>query len=247
MSEAVLTKFLDLLFPSLELLPHSRGPNDNAIEQRSAFIFGGQSEGKSDTAIYLVEKAVERYGTENVSAQTVQGENLREALDGWQEGKLVQIKVVENLTNVRFKEDEIRDLFRIREKMADHTGVREGLCILLATGHRFFDVPIAFRYDPDFFIIKSLPTNKHDRDFVRNLISEGDNDIGEKNLKILTESEMHRLEEPERKGECFITYKTQLLGFTKMPKSSLAVEDTRTEQTRDSEKPKRNGLDRLWF
>jgi len=211
-----LAKFLDRLYPPYNQIVRGQA-TDNAIIQHSVFILGGPGEGKTATARFLVQEARRRYGPDKVHDHWVTGENLRQALDeGWGHGKPIQVKVVEDLTNVTFKDrnGEVRDLFRIRNRMIQLAGVNEGLCVLLATGHRFFDVHVAFRSDCDFYLVKSLTSNKYDYDFLKNL-------IGEEGIEQLRESENRRLIEPERKGDCFITHKMERLGFTTIPKPMI--------------------------
>jgi len=232
----VLAKFLDRLYPPYEQIVRGQA-TDNAIIQHSVFVLGGPGEGKTATAQFLVQEAKRRYGPDKVHDHWVTGENLREALDeGWGYGKPIQIKVVEDLTNVTFKDrnGEVRDLFRIRDRMIQLAGVNEGLCVLLATGHRFFDVHVAFRSDCDFYLVKSVPSNKYDYDFLKNL-------IGQEGIEQLRESENRRLTEPQRKGDCFITHKMERLGFTTIPKPTttpiplLLATPTEKENTEQKE------------
>jgi len=202
---------LDRLYPPLDKIVTGVA-RDNAILQEHLFIYASQGAGKTNTAMWLVEKAKERYGASNVHLHYARGEDFQDALEnGWMKGKPIQILVLEDLTNVALKNGELRDFFRIRHKMAEKTGQREGLCLAIFTGHRFHDTPVALRADVDFILWRSSPSNPYDYNHVRQW-------IGDEAIKELEASEKHRLTEPERRGDTFITHKRERLGFATIPR-----------------------------
>lgn len=168
----------------VEKLPGSTGPGDNAIKQRTISIFGRQESGKSNTTRYVVEEALLQYGRNAVNVQVAKGEHFRELLepDCWTK-QPVQIIVLEDITFCKIDDDVLRDFFRIREIMQRNSERRDGLCIVLFTGHTFFQTPKSFRTNCDGLIALSAPWEEYDRNYLSRR-------IGRDNLEFLEQAEL---------------------------------------------------------
>jgi hypothetical protein len=156
---------LDRIFP--RVIPVSTQAGDNAIIQKHIIVYGRQGRGKSNTARWLVEEAKGRFNEKNVNVQVAKGEDFRDLLesDSWT-NQLVQILIVEDITNVSFSDENLRDFFRIREVMAKQSQRLDGLVLVVFTCHRFYDTPKSFRSDYDGLIALSAPSNDYDYDFL---------------------------------------------------------------------------------
>jgi hypothetical protein len=189
-----------------ENFPASHGPHDNAIEQRHIIVYGRQGVGKTNCANWIVSEAIKRYGEDEVNVQKAMGENFHDLLTSskWTRQR-VQILVVEDLTNVKLRDEDLRDFFRIRHFMAQQTGQLEGLCLVVFTCHRFHDTPISFRSDHDGLIVLSAPTNDYDVQFItRKITSNG--------IEMLDKAEADG-----RRGFAIVTYRRSLIGYIELP------------------------------
>jgi hypothetical protein len=195
--------FFTSLFP--QEFQQSHGSGDNAIEQRHIIVYGRQGVGKTNSANWIIQQARIRY-PHQVNVQVAPGENFRSLLtsSNWT-NQPVQILVVEDLTNVKLKDEELRDFFRIRHIMAQRTGLMEGLCVVIFTCHRFHDTPILFRSDYDGLIVLSAPTNDWDFQFIeRKITPDG--------VKLLDKAEANN-----QRGFAIVTYRRSLVGYIQLP------------------------------
>jgi len=215
-----LDEFLDRLYPPPHLFLTGTAI-DNAIKERHLFIFGGQGEGKTATAIFLVEEAVRRYGLELVHAyrQVINAsEDLSYILENVWLQKPIVIILIEDTTNIALRDEHLVPFFRIRDEMEKATCQREGLVLTIFSGHRFHDTPKSLRSDMDFMLFKSVPTDKWDRDFVKAI-------VGEEAITALEQSEKKRLAEPQRIGDTFIIHKHERLGLGVFPKPTATKDN----------------------
>jgi len=187
-------------------LPKSLDHGDNAIKLRTVLIFGREESGKSNTAQIIVDELKKTYGSKNVGSQWFQAENFRTVLESNWSKKPVQILVCEDITNVKFTDDEAKDFFRMRHIMAERTGKREGLCVCIFTLHRFHDIPKSFRSDYDSLIVLSLPMNDWDLNFIANKITQN-------GVKILEQAEAD-----EAHGQAIVSVRRHLLAVTRFPR-----------------------------
>lgn len=172
LQELTVNEYLQLLLP--KELPESIDREDNAIKQRAILIYGRQGSGKTNTARIIVQGIKDVYGAKYVSVQWVEAENFRSVLESKWSNRPIQVINLGDITDVELSEDDAKDFFRIRHIMAEKTGRREGLCVIIFTLHRFHDMPKSFRSDYDSLIVHSLPMNDYDFNFIENKItSEG--------------------------------------------------------------------------
>jgi len=163
------------LFPSMEQLmnPILRG---NAVQQRLILCYGRQGSGKSAKAETIVAHAKEVYGAKNVAVQVAQGEGFREILGAskWSR-RMITVLVLHDCTNVKFREEELRDFWRIRHIMQAKTGLNRGLVLLIFTAHTFFELPPTFRTDTDIILMSDMPTNPfHKQQYKTFFIPDGE-------------------------------------------------------------------------
>jgi hypothetical protein len=211
-----LDAFLEAVMP--QNFRSSHGVHDNAIEQRHIIVYGRQGVGKTNCANWIVNQAVKRYGEDQVNVQRAMGENFHDLLTSskWTRQR-IQILVVEDLTNVKLRDEELRDFFRIRHFMNQQTGLLEGLCLVVFTCHRFHDTPISFRSDHDGLLVLSAPTNDFDIQFIKRKITE-------KDLELLDKAEANG-----QLGLAIITYRRSLIGYLELPYSPPIEVDIKSQ------------------
>ena len=197
---------LDRIFP--RLIPLSRQPGDNAVIQKHIIVYGRQGRGKTNTARWLVEEAKRRFNEKNVNVQVANGERFRDLLESncWT-NQLVQILVLENITNVSFNDADLRDFFRIREVMARRSQRSDGLVLCVFTVHRFYDTPKSFRSDYDALIALSAPSNDFDYHFL-------ERKFGEEDMKYLANADESHVPE----GKALILYRRTQKQKIQIPK-----------------------------
>ena len=154
-------EFLSKLFPPREVIEGARTDTPyptNDILQTTIMVYGKQASGKSELVRTLVEKAVERYGEENVNAVWSDGdlETLLYSL----EDKLVNILFCEDLSWAKVSPKAIRDFFKVRHILQELTGRRIGLVIVILSCHRYHGIKVPdLRTDLDYFMAKNTPSN----------------------------------------------------------------------------------------
>jgi hypothetical protein len=190
----------------LPKLPESVGPGDNAIQQVTVSILGPPDIGKSNCSRWIVEKACEQYGKENVDVQVAQAENLGRLLDPdhWTD-KLVQIRVCENLTYAKLRDEDLRDFFRIREFMERYAHRRSGLSIVIFTFHQFPHSAKSVR-NSDCLITLRIP--KCDKDIL-------EEEIGKSNVAFL---ERTRIKLTDTQRPAIITFRALKPAFVMIPR-----------------------------
>lgn len=162
--------FLDVILPTG--LPIPKDSSDNAIEERHVIVYGRQGVGKSNCARWLVQQAKSRYGEQEVNERFASGENFRSLIDNPDWGRqYIQILIVEDLTMVKLRVEDISDFFRIRHVMKKRTGSSYGLCLVIFTCHRYHSIPNEFRSAYDGFIALSAPIDPYDKRFIENIIT----------------------------------------------------------------------------
>lgn len=205
-------EFLEMLFPPLQAILRSvERPEENAIIQKHLLLYAKQGQGKTETANWLVAEAIRRYGKPNVSSFSVKGENFRHLLSYGFSDVPINILVAEDITDVQMRKEEVRDFFRIRHVMRERTGRQNGYVLVIFTGHRFHDIPVALRTDVDFILFRESPSNDYDYHFVRSF-------IGDYGLRLLSQLEPLRDLEPRYKGFAFLTAKRRRIGLIYAPK-----------------------------
>jgi len=112
---------------------------------------------------------------------------------------------------VGIPKDELADFFRIRHKMCEKTGAREGLVVMVFCCHRLHETPIALRSDYDSLLVLGVPMNDWDYNFIASK-------VGEESVKFLDEAD-----ENNEKGNIIVTYRRKFLGITKIPKLTFSI------------------------
>jgi hypothetical protein len=187
---------------------------DIEVPSTSRFIANGihsHNSGKTNVTKLIVNRAVETYGAFNVAVQRTNAENFRQLLDGDWERKPIQVIILEDATDVGIPKDELADFFRIRHKMYEKTGAREGLVIMIFCCHRLHETPIALRSDYDSLLVLGVPMNDWDYNFIASK-------VGIESVEVLDEAD-----ENNEKGNVIITYRRKFLGIAKIPKLTFSI------------------------
>lgn len=132
----------------------------NGIQPRLILIVGGQSSGKDAKLVTIRQKVEQVYDGRNVGYQEAKGEAFRDILgaEKWP-NRIIQVLSLNDVTDVSFKDDDLRDFFRIREVMQTKTGRSRGLVLLMIAGHTFYKIPTEFRAHLDMILLSDLPTS----------------------------------------------------------------------------------------
>lgn len=208
---ADLNYYFDRLMPRNLPVVDPNDKYDNAIEQRHIYIYGKQGKGKTNVTKLIVNRAVQTYGSFNVAVQRTNAENFRQLLEGNWERKLIQVIILEDATDVGIPKDELAAFFRIRHKMYEKTGAREGLVIVIFCCHRLHETPIALRSDYDSLLVLGVPMNDWDYNFIASK-------VGVESVEILDEAD-----ENNEKGNVIVTYRRKFLGIAKIPKLTFDI------------------------
>jgi intein/homing endonuclease len=187
---------------------------DIEVPSTSRFIANGihsHNSGKTNVTKLIVNRAVETYGAFNVAVQRTNAENFRQLLEGNWERKPIQVIILEDATDVGIPKDELADFFRIRHKMYEKTGAREGLVIMIFCCHRLHETPIALRSDYDSLLVLGVPMNDWDYNFIASK-------VGIESVEVLDEAD-----ENNEKGNVIITYRRKFLGIAKIPKLTFSI------------------------
>jgi DNA helicase HerA-like ATPase len=209
--QADMNYYFQRLFPPVLPTANPRDKYDIAIEQRHIYIYGKQGRGKTNVTKLIVNRAVEFYGSNNVSIQRTNAEYFGQILEGDWEKKPIQIIILEDATDIGIPKDQAAAFFRIRHKMFEKTGLREGLCLMVFCCHRLHETPIALRSDYDSLLILGAPMNDWDINFI-------ESKVGEESIKLLDDAD-----ERGEKGNIIVTYRRKFLGITKIPKLMFNV------------------------
>jgi hypothetical protein len=200
-----LKALLDYLYPPLDqLLSKPLVKGGNAIEERHVIVYSKQGGGKTSTVQYLVKKAKERYGEENVHA--LEGEPEELLIWGWSK-KPVEIFVMEDITCRKLSSDTVNMFFQVRHIKKEFTGVDKGLIVIFITARRYYSIPLELRTDADVMIFKHAPVNMYDYHVVKNL-------VGANTINLM--SKLRSLGNDEKyKAYSFVVIGHEKLGFIK--------------------------------
>lgn len=164
-------ELLDEIFPDKEIvvveLPKGLEYTPNMIVWKNILLYGQQGAGKSEFCRALAEKAIEKYGEENVNFIVGQAGHL-EYIYQYLDDKPIQIILVDDLTLVQQAKGALHDFFRIRHKYSKMGKRTNGYILTIMGLHRFHSIAQELRTNFDFLIIKSCPDSKWDRDFLKN-------------------------------------------------------------------------------
>jgi len=166
--------FLSKLFPDMSLIkytPETEYETNNVI-YKNVILYGKQFSGKTETVRAIVEKAIEKYGMENVNACVVQSGELELLIELGLNKKPIQLLFCDNLTLVKPPKQVIQNFFKIRHYYRMLTGNNNGLIITFLAAHRFHGIHIALRTDFDFLIARNSPTNPWDYNIMKRFIGE---------------------------------------------------------------------------
>uniref|UniRef100_A0A6H1ZZG1 Uncharacterized protein n=1 Tax=viral metagenome TaxID=1070528 RepID=A0A6H1ZZG1_9ZZZZ len=170
-----MTNLYNLLLPSMKHIKFVPKTSyvTNSILFKSVLIYGKIGSGKSEIYRSFVEKAVKKYGIENVNAQYVtKGKYLRYLLEYGLDNKLIQCLFVDDATLSKIPKDVMEDYFRIRHKWYELTNRPYGYILSFIAAHRFYGVHLSLRSDNDTYIFLTSPTSPFDRSVTKKYIGE---------------------------------------------------------------------------
>jgi len=153
------------LFPSVESLTEKPSHQWlNQIEVRKLIIHGREKSGKTELARKLSEMFIECYGLENCNI--VISKNADQLMRfGLDEKKLVNVLIWDDATLQPIDRETASRFFGIRHL----TKTRNGLIVVIVICHRLHGIPIEFRTEPDYILLKSLPIG-YDKSVVKRFV-----------------------------------------------------------------------------
>jgi hypothetical protein len=205
--QADIAYYFNQIFPRSFRPSDVTDPYDNAIEQVSIHVYGKVGIGKSNIPKLVANEAVRRFGPGRVSVRVAKAKDTVLLLNSPWEPKPVQILVLEDATKVNLSDETQSELFNIRHKMAHQTGLREGLCIVIITCHKFQGgTEVSLREDYDSLIIMSRPKNPFARRFFESITGKSALDL------------LHDHVKRREQGYILITHECDFLGIARVPK-----------------------------
>jgi len=179
--------FLAKLFPPIEQIMYSPSTSfkTNNVIWKSVVIYGKPGSGKTELVRSLVERAVQKYGQENVNANMTQLGNLALLMKYGLNAQLVQILFADNITLVKPKKEVIKNFYCLRHYYQMLTGKNHGLIIAILAAHRFHSVNVNLR-DADFLIARNSPTSPWDNSIMKRYLGQEGINL----LEILEEERM---------------------------------------------------------
>jgi hypothetical protein len=146
-------QFLRVLFPPIERFR-------DCIGYANLLIYGHQGFGKTETWKWLVQKATEIYGAENVNA--CMSKDIKLLLEsGISPGRPVQLLIAEDLTLQRVDNQALQNFYTIRH-VAESEGLRSGYILTVLVIHDLYALPKHLRTFFQFLIATNPPTNRFD-------------------------------------------------------------------------------------
>jgi len=162
-----------ILLPSLKQITYvPKTPYEtNAIIFKSVLVYGRMGVGKTEVVRSFVEKAIKKYGKENVNAVYVnKGSQLPYLLQYGLNDKLVQIFFIDNATLSKIPNPIMEEYFFLRHRWYELTRRPYGYILSFIAGHRFHGVNTCLRTDNDCYIWLNSPTNPFDKSIVKGYI-----------------------------------------------------------------------------
>lgn len=129
--------------------------------------------GKTEIVRSFVEKAVKKYGIENVNARYIpKGEYLPYLLKYGLDKKLIQILFTDNATLSRIPDNVIENYFTLRHIWYKKTNRPYGYILSFIAAHRFFGCNKCLRTDNDVYIFLNSPTSPFDVSITKRYLGE---------------------------------------------------------------------------
>lgn len=222
--QADLAYYFDQIFPKTFRPSDHTDPYDNAIEQVSIHVYGKVGVGKSNIPKLLANEAMRRFGPARTSVRVAKAKDTMLLLNSPWELKPVQILVLEDATKVNLSDEAQSELFNIRHKMTQQTGLREGLCIVIIICHKFQGgTEVSLREDYDSLIIMSRPKNPFAQRFFESI-------TGKLALNLLHDHVKRR-----EQGYILIIHECDFLGIARVPKlrypTTINIIESKDEMT----------------
>jgi len=159
-------EFLRRLFPSKKRILKQFGDGKNHWIQRQVIVYGGPGTGKTEFFKWIVLKAVEKYGRENVKAYMARGD-LEALLNVEYPSKPVILIYDDDATLEKLNKKTVKVFTRIRHKCMDDTGLDSGLAVTVTGLHRFHASNPLIRTNFNLLVVRNPPAGKYDHDFIK--------------------------------------------------------------------------------
>jgi Cdc6-like AAA superfamily ATPase len=183
------SKFYDNILLDEEYLQPDGYGNTNDVRHIQGLCLGRPGSGKSTLAHSIAETIVKKYGNDNSACHWSRAD-LHILLQHGLKDKLVNFLFLDDLTLAEIDSEDMSQYFQIRHLLKQKTGRRNGLVITLIGLHRLHAIPPSLRTNFDFLLFKSAPTNKYDRDFVKEY-------IGVEGIDLLDKLDLQRYKQKE--------------------------------------------------
>jgi len=205
-------EFFNYIFPdSNKILYTPKVSYDtNNILFSSGVVYGSIGSGKSELFRSITEKAVKKYGIENVNSSLTY-KNLRKLIRFGTKETLINLLMCDDITLSKIKEEILQEYFFIRHYHKKVFNVNNGYILSILGVHRFHGIKNPeLRTNLDFLIVKSLPTNPYDYSILKKF-------IGKEGIKTLTIIEEKIKENIENKRFSLYWLKNGKIGILELP------------------------------
>ena len=165
--------FLDFIFPDRKIITRVPKVNYeiNAIKFKAGAIYGTMGSGKTEIIRSMTEKAVKKYGKENVNC--VECGTIDNLVTSSLDDKLVQILTVDDITLQRIEKESVNQFFKLRHIWKDQIDRNYGYILAILGTHRFHGIqPPELRTNLDMIIFKNSATSPFDRSIVKKYVTE---------------------------------------------------------------------------
>ena len=200
--------FYNLIFPSekrINYIPNVKYDTNN-IMFTSGVIYGDIGSGKSQTFRAIAEKAVERYGIDNVNSKMESKGNIRDLILRGTVPKLVNLLFADDLTLRKISRTDLRAYFKLRHIHRELCRTNKGYILSMLGVHRFHSCPVELRTNMGFLIIKTFPSSPWDYSIIKRY-------VGKDHLNTLADLEKIKLENPDYKKYNIFWLKTGETGI----------------------------------
>jgi len=158
-------EFLRRLFPSKKRIFKTFDDGKNHWIQRQLIVYGGPGTGKTEFFKWLVLKAVEKYGRDDVKAYMARGD-LEALLKVEYPPKPVILLYDDDATLEKLNKETVKVFTRIRHKCMEDTGLDNGLVVTVTGLHRFHASNPLIRTNFNLLVVRNPPAGKYDHDFL---------------------------------------------------------------------------------
>jgi len=159
-------EFLRRLFPSKKRIFKRFNDGKNHWIQRQVIVYGGPGTGKTEFFKWIMLKAKEKYGKDNVMAYMSRAD-LNALLEEKYDQKPVILLYDDDATLEQLDKETVKVFTRIRHKCMEDTGLDSGLAVTVTGLHRFHASNPLIRTNFNLLVVRNPPAGKYDHDFIK--------------------------------------------------------------------------------